>query len=228
VAGWRRECIEAAILGLAELHAIWYGREERLRAQPWLGPVIPAHRREEMHDLWLALAEHAEGRFGRIIGTFVREMQRRMIAEIGPRWCCLERLPRTLIHNDFNPRNIALRREDGVLRLCAYDWELATLGVPQHDLAEFLCFVLNPGLERAEVNHYLELHRSALERATNRAIDPVSWETGFRLSLHDLLTDRFALYAMIDRFRPQRFLTRVVSTWHALYEIFPLGEVGSP
>ena len=50
-----------------------------------------------------------------------------------------------LIHNDFNPRNLALRREVGGWRLCAYDWELATIGVPQHDCAEFLCFVLPPG-----------------------------------------------------------------------------------
>jgi aminoglycoside phosphotransferase (APT) family kinase protein len=140
----------------------------------------------------------------------------------------LDRLPRTLIHNDFNPRNIALRREGGRLRLCAYDWELATLGVPQHDLAEFLCFVLNPRLDRDEIHHYLEFHRAALERASNRSIEPRAWETGFRLSLHDLLTDRFAMYAMIDRFRPQRFLTRVVCTWHALYELFPLKEAGSP
>jgi aminoglycoside phosphotransferase (APT) family kinase protein len=136
----------------------------------------------------------------------------------------VDALPAQVIHNDFNPRNVALRREEGRLRLCCYDWELATLGVPQHDLAEFLCFVLKPSTDRSEVLHYLDLHRSALTRASNRPIDPVAWETGFRLSLHDLLIDRFALYAMIDRFRPQRFLTRVVSTWYALYELFPIEE----
>jgi thiamine kinase-like enzyme len=181
-----------------------------------------------MRELWMALAEHAESRFGQSIGASVRTLQRRMITEVGSRWRCLEHLPRTLIHNDFNPRNIALRCEGDRLRLCSYDWELATLGVPQHDLAEFLCFVLKPTLDRAETRHYLDLHRSALERASNRSIEPRDWETGFRLSLHDLLIDRFALYAMIDRFRPQRFLTRVVSTWHALYELFPLEEAGSP
>lgn len=28
--------------------------------------------------------------------------------------------------------------------LCIYDWELATVDVPQHDLAEFLAFTLQP------------------------------------------------------------------------------------
>jgi thiamine kinase-like enzyme len=224
VSGWRRDCIEAAICGLAELHAIWYGREKELLTQPWLGPVSMAHQRVGMRDLWMSLAEHARSRFTQGIGVSVKTLQNGIIKQVGPRWRLLERLPRTLIHNDFNPRNIALRREGESLHLCAYDWELATVGVPQHDLAEFLCFTLKPSLDRAEVLHYIDLHRSALERARNRSIDPVAWEIGFRLSLHDLLVDRFAMYAMIDRFRPQRFLTRVLSTWYALYELFPLGE----
>ncbi len=224
VSGWRRDSIEAAIFGLAELHAIWYGREEELLTQPWLGPVITAHRRAGMRDLWIALAEHAENRFKLSIGTSVKTLQRRLIEQVGPRWQCLERLPRTLIHNDFNPRNIAFRREEGRLHLCSYDWELATVGVPQHDLAEILCFVLKPKLDRTEVLYYLDLHRSALERAWNRPIDSITWERGFRLSLHDLLIDRFAMYAMIDSFRPQRFLTRIIATWNALYELFPIKE----
>ena len=127
VAGWREDCIEAAILGLAELHAIWYGREKELLSQPWLGPIITADHRTGMDDLWKAMAVYAEKRFSRSIGTSIRTLQRCMIEQVGPRWRCLEGLPRTLIHNDFNPRNIALRREKENLRLCSYDWELATV-----------------------------------------------------------------------------------------------------
>ena len=223
---WSSECIESAILGLADLHSIWYNRSDELRAAAWLGPVITATRREEMSDLWLALADFAATRFDRSFGSTVRTLQNILIADVGPRWRHLERLPQTLVHNDFNPRNLALRRENGSVRLCAYDWELATVGVPQHDLAEFLCFVLKPGVERDEVYHYMHLHRTALERASHCAIDPDSWETGFRLTLHDLLIDRFAMYAMIDRFRPQPFLTRIVSTWSSLFKLFPLQTTG--
>ncbi len=225
---WCPEHIEAAIHGLAELHSIWYCREDELQARPWLGKSISADRREEMHPLWTALAENAAARFGTVIGTTAQELQKLLLAGVRLRRDYLERLPRTLIHNDFNPRNIAFRREEGRLRLCAYDWELATLGVPQHDLAELLCFVLRPGVERAEVSHYLELHRLALEKSAKCSIDPGEWGRGFRYSLHELLLDRFALYAMIDRFCPQRFLTRVVATWHGLYQLFPVDEVPSP
>ena len=228
VSGWSGDCVEAVVLGLAELQSIWYGRERKLLDQPWLGPVIPASRRAGMHQLWTALAEFAAGRFGSENGSSMKTLQRRLVAGVGDRWRRMERMPRTLIHNDFNPRNVALRRESRARRLCAYDWELTTIGVPQHDLAEFLCFVLTPELHRTEVRHYLDLHRSALERASKRSIDAGIWELGFRLSLHDLPIDRFAMYAMVDRFRPQRFLGRVISTWRALYDLFPVEDTGQP
>jgi aminoglycoside phosphotransferase (APT) family kinase protein len=135
--------------------------------------------------------------------------------------------PQTLIHNDFNPRNIAIRRApapdgraDG-LRLCAYDWELATLGAPQRDLAELLCFVLTPATTRAEVARWLDAHREALAVATGRAVDADEWEHGFRAALGELLVDRLSMYAMVHRVRAQRFLPRVVRTWLALHRLFP-------
>lgn len=226
--GWRLDCVEAAIRGLAALHSIWYGREDELRSRPWLGPVTPAARRGEMAPLWKALGDHAAARFEASLGHRESDLQDRLAAHVAPRWQVLDALPRSLIHNDFNPRNLALRRGAEGLRLCVYDWELATLGVPQHDLAELLCFVLTPDLDEAEVRHYLDLHRSELAAASRSVIDPAAWELGFRLSLHDLLTDRLAMYALIDRFRPQRFLSRIVSTWRALYELFPLEESDTP
>lgn len=72
--------------------------------------------------------------------------------------------PITLIHNDCNPRNLCLRKsrtksKNGQdCRTCLYDWELATLDVPQRDLAEFLTFTLMPSISfetRVElVNYY--------------------------------------------------------------------------
>ena len=228
VSAWREGDIETVLHGLAQLHSIWYGRENELLHQRWLGPVTGTRRRAEMKDLWTALAELAADRFGFETGSDVRALQRRLVAEVGARWRRLSRMPRTLIHNDFNPRNIALRRVDGTSRLCAYDWELATIGVPQHDLAEFLCFVLTPGLRKDEVRHYVDLYRAVLEQACGCEIDAGVWQLGFRLSLHDLLVDRLAMYALIDRFRPQRFLGRVVNTWRALYDLYPLKETDPP
>jgi hydroxymethylglutaryl-CoA reductase (NADPH) len=212
--------VEAALRGIAEVHAVWFGREVELSVQPWLGPTLSAQDMADMKDLWNCLADYSARFFTAWVGADLRPLQRDLIAGVSQWWPCLEVMPRTLIHNDFNPRNVALRRTAGELRLCAYDWELATLGVPQHDLAEFLCFVLPSGFSRADVLAHLEEHRRALERATGRGMDAASWQLGFALSLADLMVNRLPMYCLVHTFRRQPFLERVVRTWRRLYEIF--------
>ena len=145
------------------------------------------------------------------------------------RWCAtsargraaLDASPRTLIHNDFNPRNIAIRRRASGLELCAFDWELATLGMPQRDLAELLCFVLPSTASSATIRWWTERYRALLASATRSVIDRTQWNDGFRAALCDLLVDRLASYAMIDRIRPQRFLTYVTESWLNIHSVFP-------
>jgi aminoglycoside phosphotransferase (APT) family kinase protein len=132
-------------------------------------------------------------------------------------WPRMEAMPRTLIHNDFNPRNIAMRKTPEGPRLCAYDWELATLGVPQHDLAELFAFVLSPRVNKRLVDHLLEVHRAALERASGIALDPQAWRDGYIFALQDLAINRFLLYLMAHTFRHYAFMDRTLRTlWHLL------------
>jgi aminoglycoside/choline kinase family phosphotransferase len=221
---WRPGQIEAAIRGLAELHTIWFERQAELSAQPWLGPVFTAASMAEMTELWTALASHAARTFVAWLGPDVRRVQRRLLARLERWWRPLEQLPHTLVHNDFNPRNLALRDTADGWRLCAYDWELATSAVPQHDLAQFLCFVLPADCSRSTVRHYLDLHRETLEAATGRRLAADDWQRGFALALGDLLLNRWAMLALVHAVRRQPFLKRVLHTWRTLYADFdPLG-----
>jgi hydroxymethylglutaryl-CoA reductase (NADPH) len=217
---WGREQLEAAVRGIAQLHAIGYG------GGGWEGLTPPRPLTVEdmsrARELWSELARHSRGTFERAGGPRLSALHRRLVDELERWWEPLERLPRTLIHNDFNPRNIALRRDADGPRLCAYDWELATVGLPQHDLAELLCFTLTERAQADEVEHYLELHRAALEAEHGQRLDPEAWELGFRAALGDLLINRFAVYTVAHRFRRQRFLERVLRTWLRLHELFPL------
>jgi thioester reductase-like protein len=208
---WHPAQIEATIRGLAELHAIWFDGQPETA---WLGPIWSAARMAEMIDLWSALAAHAARVFVPWLGTEVRRIQRRLLARLEQWWRPLNEMPRTLIHNDFNPRNLALR--PGPV-LCAFDWELATWGVPQHDLAQLLCFVLPFDCSRETLWHYLDLHRRSLEEATDRPLDPDDWRRGFGLALADLLVNRWAMFTLVHAIRPQRFLPRVLQTWQTLY-----------
>jgi aminoglycoside phosphotransferase (APT) family kinase protein len=170
----------------------------------------------EMSELWNDLGVHAAEEFPLWVSRKDLALRRRLVRGLGKWWQDLESMPRTLIHNDFNPRNVAFRQVDGAPRLCAYDWELATLHVPQHDLAELLCFVLTPSASAEEVDHYVEVHRTALERKSGREIDAEQWRYGFGLSVCDLAINRFALYLMSHTFRHYKFMERTIATLRRL------------
>ena len=96
-------------------------------------------------------------------------------------WKIFDSFPMTLIHNDCNPRNICIRKatsdqgdssDEDPRRMCIYDWELARIDVPQHDLAEFLAFILPPDCSihrRMEIiKYYIEMLEKYSGRKFNR------------------------------------------------------------
>jgi hypothetical protein len=219
---WTGEQIDCVIRGLAALQSIWYGRETELTQQPWIGYVPTSCAIAEMSDLWSAIAAHAAPRFSAWTDPSLATIHRHLIDTVRQWWPALEALPRTLIHNDFNPRNICLRVDDSGTRLIAYDWELACVGAPQRDLAELLCFLLPPDASDRDIDVLVERHRVALEREAATSIDRAGWEEGMRAAVYDLLLNRLPMYALVHRVRRQSFLPRVVHTWRRLYERFPL------
>jgi hydroxymethylglutaryl-CoA reductase (NADPH) len=216
VSGWSRRHVETALRDIAEVHAVWYRREEELERVPWLGPFPTAKSMTETIELWEQLGVHAFEEFPEWVSSEDRRLHHDLVESIPDWWSEIEAMPRTLVHNDFNPRNIAFRSRNGDLELCAYDWELATLHLPQHDLAELLCFVLTPAATRAEVGHYVEVHRRALEEASGYVVDPALWRSGFALCLADLAVNRIALYLMAHTLRHYGFIERVVGTLRRL------------
>ena len=208
-----REAIEAALSGAASLHSVFYDRCESLRTCPWIGTVPTHEHMVEMIPLWEALSVHMMREFADWFDMEDRRPHRGLIQNIGSWWREIDAMPHTFIHNDFNPRNICFEKEaDGSLKLLAYDWELATLHIPQHDLAELLAFTLTSAATSDEIDHYVEYHRGALEQAAGCSIDPVQWRRGYRLSLWDLAVNRTAIYLMGHTFRHYSFMERVITT----------------
>lgn len=213
-AAWTDEHLEAAIDGLASLHAIWYGREAALIETGWLGRVLTTRDMVEMQPLWRDLAVHAAKEFPEWFDAADLATHQHLIETIPAWWPLLDAGPRTLIHNDCNPRNLAFRRDQSGLRLVAYDWELATLGLPQRDLAELLCHVLNADTPRATLDRWIDLHRLQLARKTGTTIPADDWHSGFRASVFNLAVSRLALSIAAHTFRHYPFMERVHKTAH--------------
>ena len=95
-------------------------------------------------------------------------------------WKIFDSFPKTLSHNDCTIRNICIHKatsdqcgsaDEDPRRMCIFDWEMARIDVPQHDLAEFLASVLPPdcSLERRMemIGYYIEM----LEKYSKQKFD---------------------------------------------------------
>jgi NADP-dependent 3-hydroxy-3-methylglutaryl-CoA reductase len=214
---WMSADIDAALIGIAGAHASWLGREEELLRQPWLGQPPDGRTMASLAELWHEIAIYAAAAFPHWVDDGTLAELQQAIADIPSWWQELEAMPRTLVHNDFSPRNIALRRDGG--RLVAFDWELATLHVPQRDLAELMAFVMSPNVDAQTIAHHVETHRQALEVASGTELDPVVWRRGYRLALRDFLLSRLSLFIVAHAERSYAFLHRVVPTVRRLVDI---------
>ena len=175
-----------------------------------------------MTPLWRALAVHAAPMFTEWAGPSIAATHQALIDRIAEWRPALDAAPHTLIHNDFNPRNVCLRGAAGAWRLCAYDWELAAIGTPMRDLAEFLCFVSPPDIGRESIDALIDRHADRFGMTAGVRADRAEWHAAFGAALAELLIDRLSVYAMVHRVKPQSFLPRVIRGWSALHSLFPV------
>lgn len=101
-------------------------------------------------------------------------------------WQVIESFPQTLVHYDFTPRNVCIRKQDETgdtqnnyfitnnktCRLsCIYDWEMATVHAPQHDVVEFLAFVLPGESDVSGRTDFVRFYQEQLEKFSGRTFD---------------------------------------------------------
>ena len=110
---------------------------------------------------------------------------------------------KTLVHNDCNPRNIAVRAAG---EICIYDWELAVINYPHRDIVELLSFTLPSNFTSDELMSYLKYHFS-LNMEEN--IDWDSWKQGYILTLKEYILSRVLFYCAAEVVMKLKFADRV-------------------
>ena len=217
VSRWTDAHIQAALQGIADCHAIWFEKDASLKSSDWLGYYPTAERRVKLMRLYALLNTHATHEFPHWIGAKESERFLAILENMPTWWSKIESMPKTLIHNDFNPRNMAFRRTPQGLRLCVYDWELATLHLPQIDVVELLAYTLVQDITQARVVKFVDFHRERLEQQVGKKIDHHIWWEGFRYASWDFYISRMSLYLMTHAFRNHEFIERVhASLWKLL------------
>ncbi|AEW01673.1 hypothetical protein A4D02_06635 [Niastella koreensis] len=123
----------------------------------------------------------------------------------------IDALPVCLIHNDFNPRNIAIRMNGEV---CMYDWELAVKNIPHRDIVEFLAFVTSDPQDLNFLKKYLGLHAAAW----GRDLSDAAWVRGYLYALKEFLVCRMTFYKASEILMKLKFPNRVLDNCFSMIE----------
>jgi NADP-dependent 3-hydroxy-3-methylglutaryl-CoA reductase len=213
---WTTARIDRVLRAIARVHGHWLGHD--FVADGWLHRAGGPEHLVKARELWEALARYSAGELPDLLDAS-RLAVILDLADTAGLWSQeLAALPQTLVHNDFNPRNVAVAGE----RVTAYDWELATVDVPQRDVAEFLAFTLGPAATAADVAHHLTVHAEAVAATSPRAAALVAahdWRRGYRLALGEFLLSRLMLYATAHTHREFDFLPGVLTSAFRLWEL---------
>src|SRR5690606_29754997 len=108
-------------------------------------------------------------------------------------------VPLIVVHNDFNPRNVAITNEH---RVKIYDWELATTDLPHRDFMEFYSFTKNPSLDLKELKSQFKKQFSGLFQD----VPETSWEEGYKYGFSKFLVTRVGLYLLGNKLNNYEFI----------------------
>jgi hydroxymethylglutaryl-CoA reductase (NADPH) len=111
-------------------------------------------------------------------------------------------IDKVVIHNDCNPRNIAIRKNGDV---CIYDWELAVVDLPSRDIVEFLSFVLLPNFTKEEMMFYLNYYAEL-----NLKYSIKEWMKAYRYSLKTYIATRVSFYEVSGILIKYEFSERIL------------------
>ena len=101
----------------------------------------------------------------------------------------------TLTHNDFCPRNLFFNGENIII----YDWELAAYGNPEHDLIEYLSFVLHE-FSDSEVYDIMEYHREKLFLALNINMSKEEYQKILEFNISEFIINKLSVYRRAGKF----------------------------
>ncbi|MGB3850054.1 MAG: aminoglycoside phosphotransferase family protein [Tunicatimonas sp.] len=204
---WTDTHIKTALAQLAQWHARYLLEPPALDAQYWSDTQQPDYF-QQLSPLWEALLTNAQRQLPTLYTAPRAHRLAQAIAAIPRYQAELQEMPTTLVHNDLNPRNTCFRGD----QFCAYDWELATFHVPQYDVVELLCFVLDHD-RYAQRETYLEYYRAQLHQHVPIFSDQAAFKHGFQLAALDFGLHRLGLYSMAHCVSPYPFLPRVINSY---------------
>ncbi|KTD16009.1 3-hydroxy-3-methylglutaryl coenzyme A reductase-like protein [Legionella lansingensis] len=187
---WDQIAIDGFIDAISQLHAVWYGREKEVAKIPGFENVLDLNKMQQFMPYWLALLAAVEQAKPPFMQASDYDLHHELLIDLTTWRGQIDAMKKTLVHNDCVPKNVGINLTDGEKQIYVYDWELATVHLPQRDVVEFLSYVLPRDFSLELLTHYIERQRIKLAETTGENIHKQEWVLGFKYSIYDYLIQR--------------------------------------
>lgn len=177
---WEPAIVKNVIRAMTEIHQA-FSDENILKDLPEIANFKPWNAA----PLYRKMVELA-GEDDELISPEQTEQLLQMIDDLEQDFAALK-ITTTIIHNDCNPRNTAIRA-DGTP--CFYDWELSVINIPHRDIVEFLSFAMPENFDQHLFKNYLDFHFSLYKNGENWS----DWKCGYEYALKEFLVTRVSFY----------------------------------
>lgn len=214
VQAWDKDHI---LLGLNALNT-WH--QENTGRTDWYTSKYKDIRDEEqirqLQKTWVELLNNARQRFPELYSENLNQLLSAGLNEVLALWIELEEIPKSVVHNDFNPRNIFFKNDsNSVKSICVYDWELATVHFPVYDLVEFLSFTAST-LNDQDLAACFTTFQYQLSEKVNIYRDDSIFRATLLCSVYDFGLHRLGMYMMAHSVGPYPFIPHVIKNYERI------------
>jgi Hydroxymethylglutaryl-CoA reductase len=205
---WDDQSIKTVLNDMAGMHAV-YLNDRAAVPEEMLANTLNKEKLCGAYKFLCDLTDHNARQFPEMLNESCKQIYFDFLDHLSDRIDEMNVFPMTLTHNDFNSRNICLRDETEDVRLVVYDWELACYQNPQHDLIEFLVYVLPEKTSKKTIDEYAEYYLTGLEEKTGLSFSRPEFHRVLHLNAVERGLVRFNLYLLSHTIVKFDFMERV-------------------
>jgi len=209
------------IRAITPFHALNYGKKNYKR--DWLNDPVTFEQMSKAKPVWKKLLSYANENFKDIVSDELFNKHNEAIERL-EEWAKVESsFKTTLIHCDFNPRNIGYRSLDGAVKII--DWELARIGLPQRDIVELLAYTTDEEFSLKCLKEHIAFHKKEFEYCLQEKVSEKEWLESYKCALDEFIVHRLPLYFIAHAHKDCEFLPALYTQSHHLLSLMRQIEV---
>ncbi|MFW7379863.1 MAG: phosphotransferase [Oligoflexus sp.] len=217
---WEEDEMIRAIDALAEMHSVFFNRFEDLPADIGVDR-FSSDRLLAAKGLLEELTQFNHERFPELVDTALMKRMSRQLENLPDLLKCFQSFPETLIHYDFNPRNICWKNSQSAQsQLVAYDWELCCFHNPQYDLVELLIYSLPKVASRDLLERLISRYQEQLEKRVGESWNKADFKRVLHANIYLYLLVRGNLHLLVHNLLNFDYIDAVYKNLHRLLSHF--------